>query len=226
MNHTTSQTEPELDIPNATNSFEQNTEISALNANDEKMDGVELNAYAEKEDLSIHEVWEQIKSGELVARISDTKIYVYKSEEINNEKNIPGVKDTLVGASYAGHLPPLPIFSEDELDTLNLEVSYTSQENLLPQTTNQSVELSLLLDHLSLAKEEQRDLIKMTQNTIDRISKMTELALESKVELLNHRNQRIEELESLLRQNEVTISKLKQEVEDLEILNRQLSEEN
>lgn len=111
--------------------------------------------------------------------------------------------------------------SEDDFSTpLQLEDHVSEQR---PESAT-STEVALLLDHLSLAKEENREILRLTQDSIAKISQMAETMMAMKDEILKQKSEEVERLNRVLRDREQTISHLKQEVEDFTILTRSLGE--
>ena len=79
-------------------------------------------------------------------------------------------------------------------------------------------ETALLLDHLSLAREENKEVLQLARHSVERIDGVSRNLLETKDELISMKNQRITDLEARVQDREQTIRRLQQEVEDLRML--------
>jgi hypothetical protein len=86
-------------------------------------------------------------------------------------------------------------------------------------------EIALLLDHLSLAKEENREIIKLTQDALTRVSTMTDTMIKMKDQLIGAKDEQLMSMKEILALRDSEIRKLKQEREDLEMLARTLAEQ-
>lgn len=121
-------------------------------------------------------------------------------------------------------LPPLPggapHISGAEYPATEYPASAHSGSRYLPVASERigSTEIALLLDHLSLAKEENREILKMTQESIRKVTELTDTIVEMKDSLLDARETQILFLKDQLDGREKEIRKLKQQKEDLEIL--------
>ncbi len=101
---------------------------------------------------------------------------------------------------------------------------------LVAQDQN-TAHVALLIDHLSLAKEENREILRLTQSSLEHITKTTEAIIHAKdaliskheADFLNLKTQ-VEEREKALVQSEKEIQQLKQQIEDLQMLSKVLSE--
>ena len=117
------------------------------------------------------------------------------------------VKDFRQGAT-SQELPPIPIYNvgviqEPIVDTRN---SYASTE------------IALLLDHLSLAKEENREILKLTNAAMSQIKSVNEMVISSKDELIHLLSEKIERLNQYKTNLEIELKKSHAQSEDLEIL--------
>jgi chromosome segregation ATPase len=79
-------------------------------------------------------------------------------------------------------------------------------------------EMALFIDHLSLAKEENKDILRLTQDSINRITQLSESVISLKDELLKARDTEIQALKKRLQSKNLTIRRLRQELEDLSML--------
>lgn len=216
----------------AVETVEKETE-SALNAaaqpdpNNLALDGLTIEEYAKQQNLSHDEVWSRLRKGQLVGRTSRGKVLVYES---------------ISAAAMAAPTSPARTPSGDDLPPLEFgaRTDKNDAESKDP-TTNQagavsagsllaletmggagSTELALLLDHLSLAKEENREILRLTQDTLTKLSSMTDAVVQMKDEIIKTKDQQLAALQSAMAESEKNIAKLRQEKEDLEILNRTL----
>ena len=86
----------------------------------------------------------------------------------------------------------------------------------------QSTELALLLDHLSLAKEENREILRLTQDTLTKLSAMTDAVVQMKDEVIKSKDLQLATMQQAIAEKERNLSQLRQDKEDLEMLNRTL----
>jgi hypothetical protein len=108
----------------------------------------------------------------------------------------------------------------EELPSLWAEgVSYLSLTGAAAQTP----EVALLIDHLSLAKEENREILNFAQQSLAQVREITSQIVSSKDELLRLREEKIQLLEEKLARNLHELKKLSQEKEDLEMLTMELT---
>jgi hypothetical protein len=118
-------------------------------------------------------------------------------------------------------LPPLPIDEPQVPGGQERTVFGASNSSpMLPATTERitNTELALLLDHLSLAKEENREILKMTQESIRKVTELTDTIVEMKDTVIEAKETQIMFLKDQLETREKEIRKLMQQKEDLEIL--------
>ncbi len=81
-----------------------------------------------------------------------------------------------------------------------------------------SPEVALLLDHLSLGKEENREIIRLANESMAKVTDMSESIVALKDEVIELKNNEIQTLKDKLNQQEELIRKLQQEKEDLQML--------
>ena len=146
-------------------------------------------------------------------------------QELDMEKPMAGTDDlvhaTLSSKFSASSLPPLPGSESDALrDNDRTFHGASSSPQVLPATTERvtNTELALLLDHLSLAKEENREILKMTQESIRKVTELTDTIVEMKDTVIDAKETQIMFLKDQLETREKEIRKLMQQKEDLEIL--------
>lgn len=111
-------------------------------------------------------------------------------------------------------LPPLP--GPDDSKSSGAAMS----AGVLPVPSERitNTEIALLLDHLSLAKEENREILKMTQESIRKVTELTDTIVEMKDSVIDAKEAQIMFLKDQLDNKEKEIRKLLQQKEDLEIL--------
>jgi hypothetical protein len=144
------------------------------------------------------DVWEEIRAGKLEAR------------EVGGEVFILTPHTRVEGASV----------DHEELPSLWAEgVSHLS----LAGSSTQNPEIALLIDHLSLAKEENREILLFAQQSLAQVREITSQIVSSKDELLKLRDEKIQLLEEKLAHSHQTLKKLSQEKEDIEMLAMELS---
>lgn len=89
-----------------------------------------------------------------------------------------------------------------------------------------SPELALLLDHLSLAKEENREILKMTQESIRKVSELSDTIVEMKDAVIEAKDAQINALREQLQMRDRALKELRQHNEDLEMLTRTVMHEH
>ncbi len=147
------------------------------------------------------------------------------SQELDLEKKISGTDDlvhaTLSARFSSSSLPPIPNDgTETSKDTERTFQGASTNPQVLPVATERvtNTELALLLDHLSLAKEENREILKMTQESIRKVTELTDTIVEMKDTVIEAKETQIMFLRDQLETREKEIRKLMQQKEDLEIL--------
>lgn len=223
----------EADLPFSSEIASEPNQAALTDAStaDAQFEGVELSAYADQNDLTTADVWALVRQGELAARTQRGKVYVYdralEDEELIAEEAPQAATSTStrpITSAAPAFLPPLPTAS-----------TATPASALVPQQP--APEIALLLDHLSLAKEEHREIIRLTQDSITRITSMTEQLLAAKDTTIRDReeqlasahdevemrDQKIAAMEQQMADRDAMVTKLRQELEDMEILTKTLS---
>lgn len=199
--------------------------------NDDEIHGLELREYSRKFNLETSEVWKKIRRGELVARTENGFIYVYghsvpdhSLSDFTNEtgqlQKSPTDANNVFPRGDLDELPPLPM----EINTDASETRYLEDSS--------SPTVALLLDHLALAKEENRKVLAFTQDAIIRITKMSDTIVDMKDSLINEKEkllkvqeQKINSLNSQLNLEKNNNLNLHQNIEDLEMLAESLIKE-
>jgi hypothetical protein len=179
------------------------------------IDGMELNAAAQTLKISIDELWRRIKNGKLIARTVLGKVFVY----------------TDIPKSHFSPDAPLPPTQEFSPETLPIERSFATTESHtveshtlahLQNPGNQ--EWALLLDHLSLAKEENREILRLTQDSMSKLTQMTESILSMKDSIIASKEEQLSILKERLAVKEIELGRALKERENLETLTKALTE--
>lgn len=198
--------------------------LVAAGKDDDDLSGVELKAYARKNELPTEKVWDLIRTGKLVARTENGFVYVYGSSvPVGITGRMPMTTNSESDADDHLHhaLPPLP--QKDE-------------RNALAVVHHSSAEVALLMDHLSLAKEQNLEILRMTQQSVEQMRSMTEQIISSKNEILtqkdvvihakeaviNKQNEELATLRQQLDEEKLKQRRLKQDLEDMEMLTKTL----
>ncbi len=182
----------------------------------EDIRGVEIAEYAARHELSEGEVWDRIRVGTLVARSEKGRIFVYdKTPELVATPPVEAqvMEDHSLAASPSMHLPPLPYHGGGGSTTTSLTITH-----------QQPSDLSLLMDHLNLAKEENREILQLTQESMNHLTRLTESIILSKDEIIRMKQAELHKMETALLDAERKCLHLAQEVEDLKILTKALGE--
>ncbi|MEY4630465.1 MAG: hypothetical protein RIQ81_585, partial [Pseudomonadota bacterium] len=195
---------------------------SHLLDNQQELDGLTIDAYASRQGISTEQVWEKLRRGQLVGRTSRGQVLVYES--IGAAALAVPAANQSTRASQDGDLPPLEFGGVAGRDGGQDH----HQQSLMTVdgagAMSNSTELALLLDHLSLAKEENREILRLTQDTLTKLSAMTDAVVQMKDEVIKSKDVQLADLQRALTEKEQNIAKLRQEKEDLEMLNRTLGE--
>ena len=184
-------------------------------------DGMPIEDYAEKFLLSETEIWRRIRHGELLGRTHQGRLLIYPPSSIE---------------ATLADLPPLP-----DRTPIPSRVGATHERSGgdflgLSGERSSTPELALLLDHLSLAKEENREILRLTDQSMKRVCEMSEALIQMKdavivskdTELLAVRQQRdteVASLEAKLAASDMEIRRLRQQSEDLEMLARTMAQQ-
>ncbi len=159
---------------------------------------VTLEQYCMTSKRAPFDVWEEIRAGKLEAREFGGEVFILT----------PQVR--VAGASV----------DHEELPSLWAEgVNHLA----LTGTMTQNPEMALLIDHLSLAKEENREILMFAQQSLAQVREITSQIVSSKDELLKLRDEKIQLLEEKLVLSQKTLKKLAQEKEDMEMLAMELA---
>jgi hypothetical protein len=208
--------------------------------------GMPLAEYAMAQGIHIAEVWRLIRSGELIARPINGILFVFsehsataidfrkgafsalETREVQPDSAREEVASVVMRAvgnlseemldEDAGELPSLP----PEATERNLGGSIGNTGGAM-RVLSSFPEMALLLDHLSLAKEENKEIIRLTQDTIQRVTAMSENIVAMKNEIIDAKDAQIDILKERLGEQSSRIQTLNQEMEDLEMLARSIA---
>ena len=183
-------------------------------------DGIPIEDYAEKFVLSETEIWRRLRSGELLGRTVKGRLLIYPPESMDVDM---------------AELPPLP---EGYQSSPRAGASPERSSNFFGLSEDQTngPELALLLDHLSLAKEENREILRLTDHSLRRVSELSDALVQMKdamiiakdaelAALKRERDLEIARLQDKLAASERENKKLKQQSEDLEMLARAMAQQ-
>ena len=82
----------------------------------------------------------------------------------------------------------------------------------------------LLIDHLSLAKEENREILRLTQDAMSRLTHMTDVMLDMKDALIASKEEQMSILKLRLSEQSADLTRALKENEDLETLTMALQQ--
>jgi DNA-directed RNA polymerase specialized sigma24 family protein len=185
------------------------------------IDGLELSQAARQLGVSVDEVWRRIRNGALVARTSLGKVHVYTdATQMNDIEGLPPLpKSSLVSASTDGTLKIEPLGIEASLET---GLTNTLRDHI---ETTQRQEVALLIDHLSLAKEENREILRLTHDSMARLTEMTDKILEMKDTIIASKEEQMSLMKQRFREQSEELLNALKEKEDLETLTQALQKQ-
>ncbi len=173
----------------------------------DEIDGLELSDAADMLGVSVDEVWRRIRNGVLLARTEKGKVLVYTDQAFSGQND---------------HLPPPP-------DLTPTNQGYGAIRDLafeLPRTelavSRHSQEIALLIDHLSLAKEENREILRLTQDSMARLTQMTDAMMDMKDSIIASKEEQMSILKERLAEESANLLCALKEKEDLETLTQAL----
>lgn len=179
-------------------------------SNDHDIDGLELSEAARILGASVDEVWRRIRNGKLIARTMRGKVLVYTDMTgFLAEEGLPP-PPVMPASTGAGEVTPV------DYRTAGVSVIYDDRSR------SQSQELALLIDHLSLAKDENREILKLTQDSMNRLTQMTDAIIEMKDSLIATKEEQVKNLQHSLSNQAQELLKILKEKEDLETLTQTL----
>lgn len=183
---------------------------------DDDIDGMELSKAARQLGVSIDEIWRRVRNGKLVARTDRGQVMVYT--------------DASTIVTMEG-LPPLPNLTDPEWtkSTSHVDASKSTgmdhnQISVIsePVSPSDRQEIALLIDHLSLAKEENREILRLTQESMSRLSEMTDKMLDMKDSIISSKDEQMQILKQRLAEQTEQLRQVLREKEDLETLTEAL----
>ena len=191
-------------------------------------DGLPLDEFARKCGQSEAEVWRRLRGGELIGRTQKGRLYVFEQEP-----QFDLIEEEAPKTPVAGHverldlrdLPPLPDASEAAAAS-NPTPGPTVRAGAylaLSGDKSSTPEMALLIDHLSLAKEENREILRLTQDSIRRVTELTDRIVEMKDQLIVAKETEVELLRRELAAEKTRARRLAQQNEDLEMLARTMA---
>lgn len=188
---------------------------------DDDIDGLELSQAARQLGVSVDEVWRRIRNGALVARTSLGKVHVYTdATQINDIEGLPPLpKPSLISTSTDGALNLDPQGIEASLET---GLTTSLRDNL---DSTQRQEVALLIDHLSLAKEENREILRLTHDSMARLTEMTDKILEMKDSIIASKEEQMSLMKQRFSEQSEELLKALREKEDLETLTQALQKQ-
>lgn len=208
----------------------QSRKIGASSEQTSQFVPVSIEKFSEIKSMPPFMIWEEIKKGKLIARQINNKVHILMAKShVDSAKDIGNdlysnskLKFTEIqkpseashseagrtGASAkAGSLPALPTALSKEMGLSGL----SSQP-----------EIALLLDHLSLAKEENKEILAMAQSSLAQVREITQQIISAKDDLLTAKEEKIKALEEKLLLKDQELNSTKQNLEDLEMLSQTL----
>lgn len=204
-------------------------------ASDSAGGGLTIEDYSKTFSLTEAEIWRRLRRGELVGRSQKGHLIIYKSldsappESPADDLPASPLAGDLVDGEDLSALPPLPPPSGVDLGASSHRPGATAGGNFLSLSATgergSSPELALLLDHLSLAKEENREILRMTQESIRKVSELSDTVVEMKDSVIESKEAQIMALREQLAARDHELRKLRQQNEDLEMLSRAIASE-
>jgi hypothetical protein len=184
---------------------------------DYEIDGLELSKAAQVLGISIDEIWKRIRNGLLIARTTKGQVLVYTdmTEILAHEGLPPPPTTTLVSASDVMNFGETQRSPQGTVRVLNV---------MTPAVTSasSSQELALLIDHLSLAKDENREILRLTQDSMARLTHMTDAILEMKDAVIATKEEQVAILKQRLSAQSADLIQALKDKEDLETLTQAL----
>lgn len=210
---------------------------------DPTWDGLPLEDYAREAQLDEAEVWKRLRRGDLIGRTQRGRLFVYSHEgalppedaaasaaptsrtfgawvsDQTTEPTAPATTSPDADRGALSSLPPLPGPADERPGASSGGFLALSGERA------HSPEMALLLDHLSLAKEENREILRLTQHSIQKVTELTDKIVEMKDTVIEAKDAQILALMQQLESKDQRIKKLSQQNEDLEMLARTMAED-
>ena len=221
-----------MSITTTQNSFHEDPTIGGVSFGDQlfvgpsiedsDIDGMELSDAAQALGISSDEVWRRIRNGVLLGRTVQGKVLVFTDLNcITDSGNVVGAEFERVGAVAEAVLPRFPAALERITDN-SLYGNAQQSTFLQPLDDASSREVLLLIDHLSLAKEENREILRLTQDAMSRLTQMTDAMLEMKDALISSKDEQMSILKLRLSEQAADLTRALKENENLETLTNAL----
>jgi len=206
--------------PSANNSG--NPTVFFGQANDDiEIDGLELSVAAQILGVSLDDIWRQIRNGKLIARTERGQVLVYTDcdsfASIEGLPPLPSSQVTVEAGTTAGTSKKLNMEPDK---AVRMEELYPSA--LVQSASSERQEIALLIDHLSLAKEENREILRLTNESMSRLSEMTDKMLDMKDSIIASKEEQMLILKQRLTEQALELRQALQEKEDLETLTQAL----
>jgi hypothetical protein len=188
--------------------------------------GLTLNEYCEINEISPSQVWSKIRHGELVSRTVSGRLKIFGQEDIGT------ISPKVMGATARdkSSLPDLPNVLPIRANTDDEDQDFPSGQVSIYEAEPTS-EVALLIDHLSLAKEENKEILRMTRDSIGKITEMSEQLLESKEQIIDAHKQTIQEKNLIVEVQQEKIENLRAKLKEAKLdsasedFDRQMSEQ-
>lgn len=188
-----------------------------------------IEEYSKVHAVSATQIWADIKAGKLIAKEVNGKIIIFNSKPNYENSSTEGRK--VKGASFN----ELSASRQRTENTRGGATSYVAQERPgklpklpslpIPSRGSRQAEISLLLDHLSIAKEENQEILKLAQKSLAQVKDVTNQIIASKDEVIAAKEEKIKALEQRLALADEKLVKVQRELEDEQILTKILSEQ-
>lgn len=177
---------------------------------DAEIDGMDIESAAQSLGVAQDDVWRRIRNGQLIARSNRGKVFVYT-----------GIETAESSRQAEEHLLPPPPSAALPHEVILSRIDASESREL---TTSGLVatrdDLVVLMEHLSQAKEENREIIRFTSESMNRLTDLTDSMLKMKDEVIVSREQQVELLNEQLKSQHETLKKLTREKENLETVAR------
>lgn len=179
----------------------------------ESIDGINIETYSKRHGISKSEVWKRLRSGELVGRTENGELRIYS--DLRAAPSFEHVEEVIDEPKVFSGLPPLP--SSQKLSGTS-EVPITATLITQDHSEEMQNDMALFFDHLSIAKEENREIIRLTQNSLQKVTDLSEQLLDMKDAVIAAKEAQIKALKEQLEQADQQNARLRQENEDLQML--------
>ena len=161
--------------------------------------------YAEQMQISQAQIWDRVRQGKISARVVEGEVMIQseknrkKSNNNKKEKNRPGASSQWNPPEIAmDSLPPIQ-------ETTQLE-------------PDQGSELALLIDHLSIAREECKESLSLARKTVESVKSMSEQLLAAKDQTIESLRHDLKDFEEDKHKLEKQLAEKLREIEDLKML--------